>query len=200
MEQTINLKKLERDTAAVIFKSGIVEIGIGQILLVSAFAMYFDDIRYYIDVLFIVPVLFIMLGKKYVVQPRMGVVKLSRRREKRNMRVMIVITILLVLLVLLTIFRASVVVEELIDPRGFITGLIFVICFTTAHVLEFRRMYAYAFIIAGAFYLSEVIREESSLKFDNSVSYFMAGAVLIVIGIVYLIRFLQKYPIPDDRN
>ena len=49
MEQTINLKKLERDTAAAIFKSGIVEIGIGQILLVSALAMYFDDIRYYIE-------------------------------------------------------------------------------------------------------------------------------------------------------
>lgn len=200
MEQTINLKKLERDTAAAIFKSGIVEIGIGQILLVSALAMYFDDIRYYIDILFIVPVLFIILGKKYVVQPRTGIVKLSQRRVKRNMRVMIVITVLLVLLVALTIFRTSVVVEELIDPRGFITGLIFVICFTTAHVLEFRRMYAYAFIIAGAFYFSETIREHPGWKTDNSLSYFIAGAALIVIGIVYLIRFLKKYPIPDDRN
>jgi hypothetical protein len=46
--------------------------------------MIFDDIRYYIDILYIVPVIFIVLARKYVANPRMGVVKLARRRVRKS--------------------------------------------------------------------------------------------------------------------
>ena len=44
MEQKINLKQLEKNTAAGIFQTGLVEIEIGLILIVSSLAMIFDDI------------------------------------------------------------------------------------------------------------------------------------------------------------
>ena len=60
----MNLKKLEKNTAAVIFQTGIVEIGIGLVWIVSSLAMIFDDISYYIDILFVVPIIFIILANQ----------------------------------------------------------------------------------------------------------------------------------------
>ncbi|MBN2610125.1 MAG: transcriptional regulator [Bacteroidales bacterium] len=62
MERKITLKQLEKNTAAVIFQTGIVEIGLGLIWTVSALAMLFDDISYYIDIFFVVPVSFHHFG------------------------------------------------------------------------------------------------------------------------------------------
>jgi hypothetical protein len=44
MEQKMNLKQLEKNTAAAIFQTGLVEIGIGLMWIVSSLAMIFDDI------------------------------------------------------------------------------------------------------------------------------------------------------------
>ena len=84
MEEKINLSQLEKKTAASIFQTGLVEIEIGLILLVSALAMMFDDIRYYLDILYIVPVIFIVLALKYVANPRLGVVNLAKKRSEKS--------------------------------------------------------------------------------------------------------------------
>ena len=99
MEQKMNLKKLEKNTAAVVFQTGIVEIGIGLIWVVSSLAMIFDDISYYIDILFIVPVIFIILGTRYIASPRMGVVKFARKRMRRNTWFIVTVTAFLVIMV-----------------------------------------------------------------------------------------------------
>ena len=125
MEQKINLKQLEKNAAAGIFQTGIIEIGIGLIFMVSALAMIFDDIRYYIDILYIVPVVFIILAKKYIASPRMGVVKFAKRRVRKNRLLMISITTFLVIMVTLTIFGNSNTIAEFINPRWIISGIIF---------------------------------------------------------------------------
>ena len=84
MEQKMNLKQLEKNTAAVIFQTGLVEIGIGLTWIVSTLAMIFDDISYYIDILFVVPIIFIILAIRYIATPRMGIVKFANKRMIRN--------------------------------------------------------------------------------------------------------------------
>ena len=80
MAPITNLKQLEKNTAAGIFQSGLVEIEIGLIFIVSSLAMIFDDIRYYLNILYIVPAIFIILAIKYIAEPRMGVVKFAKKR------------------------------------------------------------------------------------------------------------------------
>ena len=198
MEQKINLKQLEKNSAAGIFQTGIVEIGIGLILMVSFLAMLFDDIRYYIDILFIVPVVFIVLGVKYIANPRMGVVKFARRRVKKSRLMSITITTFLVITVTLTIFGNTNTIAEFINPRWIISGIIFFICIAVAYFQNFDRMYIYAFLLTGAFNLSEEIRENTWFISENGYAYLLASIVLIVIGSVYLIRFLKKYPLPKE--
>lgn len=198
MEQKINLQQLEKNTTSAVFQTGIVEIGIGMVFIVSSLAMIFDDISYYIDILFIVPVVFISLAVKYIANSRMGVVKFTRSRTRKRMLTTIVITTFLVIMVSLTFFGGGNILAEFVNPRWIITGIIFMICISIAHFMSFDRMYFYAFLLAGAFNLSEEIREHPGIISEGGYAYLLASTVLIVIGLVYLIKFLKKYPLPKE--
>lgn len=197
MGQKINLKQLEKKTAAGIFETGIVEIGIGLVFVVSSMAMIFDDISYYIDLFFIVPVVFISLAVKYIANPRMGVVKFARRRVRNSKLLTITITTFLVIMVTLTFIGKTNIAPESINPRWFINGIIFSICVAVAYFKSFDRMYIYAFLITGAFNMSEEIREHNWIISEGGYAYLFTAIVLIVIGCVYLIRFLKKNPLPE---
>ena len=195
MEQKINLKQLEKNTVAGIFQTGLVEIEIGLIFMVSTLAMLFDDIRYYLMALYVVPVIFIMLAVKYIYEPRMGVAKFTKKRVKKRMSMTIIVTIFLVVMVSLKFIGNSLPFADFINPRWIISGIIFSICIAIAHFLTFDRMYFYAFLLTGAFNLSEEIREHPGIISDNAYAYLLAAIVLTVVGSIYLFRFLKKYPI-----
>jgi hypothetical protein len=200
MEQKMNLKQLEKNTAAAIFQTGLVEIGIGLMWIVSSLAMIFDDIRYYIDILFVVPVIFIILAIRYIASPRMGTVKLARKRMRRNMWFMVTVTVFLIIMVIITITGKGHTNGELINGRWIISGIIFFICTAIGYFLYFKRMYLYAFLMVGAFNLSEEIRENPGIISDGAYVYLFFSIVLILIGCVYLIRFLKKYPLPEKAS
>jgi len=199
MEQNIDLKKLEKSTAAVIFQTGALDIMIGLIFLITALAMYYDDIRYYIDILYILPPIFFLIVKKYIIDPRMGVVEFSKRRVKKSMMMMISITLFLVIMVSLIFFGSSNTIGEIMNPRWIITGIIFTICVLVAYFLEFYRMYLYAFVLSGAFNLSEELREHPEIVSNNGIAYIIASIILIVTGLYYLTNFLKKYPLIKDH-
>jgi len=197
MEQKMNLKQLEKNTAAVIFQTGLVEIGIGLTWIVSTLAMIFDDISYYIDILFVVPIIFIILAIRYIATPRMGIVKFAKKRMRRNTWFMVTVTVFLVIMVILTIIGNGHSNAELINGRWIISGIIFFICTTIAYFLNFKRMYLYAFMFVGAFNLSEEIRKNPGIFSDGAYVYLIVSFLLIVIGCIYLISFLKKYPLPE---
>ncbi len=111
---------------------------------------------------------------------------------------MITITIFLVVMISLKFVGNSIVIAEIINPRWIISGIIFSICIAIAYFLTYDRMYIYAFLLAGAFNLSEEIRENPGIISEGGYAYLFASIVLIVIGCVYLLRFLKKYPLPDE--
>ena len=197
MEQKINLKQLEKNTASGIFQTGIIDIGMGMIFVISTLTMIFDDIRYYLDILYIIPVLFIMLTIRYVVQPRMGIVYFTRRRKRKNGFLIATITIFLVIFVAFTFFGNTSTIAEYINPRWIVTGIIFFICIAVAFFLNFYRMYLYAFLLAGAFNWSEEIRENPGIITEGGYAYLFASLILLIIGFVYLLKFLKNYPLAE---
>jgi hypothetical protein len=193
----MNLKQLEKNTAAVIFQTGLVEIAIGLIWIVSSLAMIFDNISYYIDILFVVPLIFIILAIRYIATPRMGMVKLARKRMRRNTWFIVTVTVFLVIMVILTITGNGNPNAVHISGRWIISGIILFICTTIAYFLNFKRMYLYAFLFTGAFNLSEEIRKNPGIISDGAYVYLIVSFLLIVIGCIYLISFLKKYPLPE---
>lgn len=193
----MNLKQLEKNTAAVIFQTGIAEIGIGLVLIVTSLAMIFDNISYYIDILLVVPVIFMIVAMRYIVAPRMGIVKLARNRMRRTTWFIVTVTAFLVIMVVLTVVGNGHSNAKLINGRWIISGIIFFICTAIAYFLNFNRMYIYAFLMVGAFNLSEEIRENPGIISDGAYAYLILSFLLIVIGCIYLISFLKKYPLPE---
>jgi hypothetical protein len=198
MEERINLNQLEKKTAAGVFQTGIVDIGIGLVFIVSSLAMIFDDFRFYIYILFMIPILFLSLAIKYIINPRMGVVKLKRERVRKRRLLVITITTFLVILIALTLFGEVRTLADYSNPRWIISGIIFLICIAVAYFMNFSRMYFYAFLIAGVFNLSEKIRESPGFNFKGGYAYLFVSIVLIIIGSAYLLRFLRKNPLTEE--
>ena len=197
MTEKINLKKLERSSAGSVYKSGVVDIGIGLIFLVVGFAMLFDDYRYYIDAFLIVPVIFIFLMVKHVVTPRMGVVNFKKSRKQQNALLFATVTIFLILMVASTFFATGESGEPFVNPRIIISAIIFSICIVIAYSLSFGRMYFYAFLLTGMFNWSEEIRENSFIFTKGGYAYLVCSIILIVIGSYLFFKFLRDYPKPE---
>ncbi len=196
MEQNINLKQLEKNTVAGIYQTGLVDIELGLIFLVATLAMLFDSLSYYLMVLYIIPFIFIILAVKYIYEPRMGAARFTRQRIQKRMAMSITITAFLVLMLALRFFGNSLFTAEIINPRWIISGIIFAICIAIAYFLSFDRMYFYAFLLTGAFNLSEEIREHPGFFSDGGYAYLLAAVIVTAVGAVYLFKFLKKYPKP----
>jgi len=69
---------------------------------------------------------------------------------------------------------------------GFFIALIFA---GLAYYLDFNRMFFYAAAIGAAI--------TSTMIFDNPISYMIAGFPMVIIGLIYLSRFIKTYPKPD---
>jgi len=198
MDRTFSLQKLEKNSWKALFKSGLFEIAIGLVLVVSSICHIFDDLRYYFMPLYLIPVLFLILTKKNIVMPRMGMVKFSKQRRRKSTLFHIVITAVLLFLVLLTVMSATTYLPEYIAPEIIITSIILLICFAAAYFLDFTRLFLYGIVIAGAFNLNEFLRENPGSLPDGGYAYLVASIVFLITGGIYFFRFLKKYPIPAE--
>ena len=197
MKAEVSLRNLEKKTASLIFTTGLVDIEIALIWIVSSLAMLFDDYRYYIYVLFLVPVAFILLSVRYIVHPRLGKVNFTQNRVKRNRSFYIITTLILVVLVLFTAFGKSDFLSNIINPGYIVAGIMFTICAAIAYFLNFRRMYFYAFLITAGFLVSEHLRS-SLVEFKSGYVYLIVASIILIIGCLYLFRFLKKYPLENS--
>lgn len=200
MEEKINLKHLEKNTAAQTFQTGVIDIEIGLIWIVGSLAMIFDHVSYYLMTLYVIPLIFIILATRYIIHPRLGIVKFQKSRVKRNRTMNIVITVFLIIMVSLTAFGNMKILADFINPRWVITGIILLICIAIAYFLNFNRMYFYAFLFAAAFNISEEVRGGTGIISDTGFPYLIASIILFIIGTYYLVKFLKKYPVPKTND
>jgi len=143
---------------------------------------------------------FFILSKKYLIKPRIGTVKFGRKRKVRKLKIVIILSVNVVVLLILYIFN-------LINPEGSFTlpylleGLLFLtlpLCFV-AYFIQFNRLYFYAVVFGCTFFLADISSVIIPIPFNFLFSYFILGGILIIIGLTYLIRFLRKYPLPQEE-
>ena len=193
MTETINLKKLERKAWTSTFEDGIIDIGLGLILVVTTICQTFDDARFYLYPLFIVPVLFITAAKKYIITPRMGLVKFSRERNRKRYMLYLIMTISIVFLLILTVKGLF---QQLPMTSVIVGAIVFIIPCSIAYFLNFDRMYIYAVLFTLSFALNEITIADTGVIASGAYAWLISGIIMIVIGVVYLVRFLKKYPLP----
>jgi hypothetical protein len=167
-------------------------------LIVASLAMIFDDISYYIDILFVVPVLFIIFAVRYIAFPRMGTFKPMRKRMRRNLWFIVTVTAFLLTMIALRFVGSGHTHDGIVSGRWIISGIIFTVCAGTAYFLNFRRMYLYALLFVAAFNLAEEVRESPGILPDTGYVYLLVSLVPLIIGCIFMISFLKKYPLPEN--
>ena len=177
------------------------DFGIGILLLTFSLAPLIRELfgYVYIPVILLAPAV-IVIGNRYLIAPRVDVVKFSRQRVKKQKRfrsialIALAATFVMVVLTLLGVFP---------DPAG---GVYFIISIGAAvivgmgifaHIRDFPKLFIYGIIIGGGVITAELLYGAVGTPLDSLISFGITGTGLTVYGIFELNRFLKKYPKPD---
>lgn len=212
MTTPIDLKALERKAFRATFQDGLWDIMLGLTFLIISLVSLFEmmglarPFGYLIVFALLIPVWvgFVYL-KKHLTLPRLGVVTFNQDRHKRVRQARIALgVVVLVTLVLLVLTKFG-VYEGLtaIGVSYLLVGALFVVSFSLlAFYLDYPRLYGYGWLLACEYPLSVWLEGQIGQSFPNGST--VIGALITIIGLVTLIRFLRQYPLPpaektDDR-
>ena len=143
---------------------------------------------------------FFMLSKKFLIKPRIGVVKFGRKRKVGKRRTMVVLLINIVILLILFLLKVSDIGGSFSLPF-LLEGYLFLtvpLCFV-AYFLKFSRLYIYGFLLGSGFFLADISSFIIPIPYNFLFTYLMLGGIIVIIGITYLIRFLRKYQLPQEE-
>ena len=202
--EKIDLRQVEKQTYRFTFSDGIYDIAYGSLLIFIAIAPILREMIYlgYIFFMILPAPLIILLGKKFISIPRMGIVKFNYNRSKSKNKLMLLIAILfpltVILVVLTFIGMFNVKVGGYIVPVG--AGLFALLLLSTiAYTLEYPHFYLYAVSIGLGMPLAELMEPIVGGPLDYIISFGTSGTFLCIYGIITLIKFIKKYPIPKEE-
>jgi hypothetical protein len=214
MDTQLNLKELERKAFRSTYQDGLLDLYTGLIVVCMSIFVYRPlpgysllNIVFFIAVMIVAQALF-WVGKKYITLPRMGQVHFGEQRKKRT-RIMVIVMSAMVLvqaiLFALTLLiwanpEWSARIKGLLPERGIMDLL--VASFGSlmvglgmnlvAYFKDFPRGYFMAIMISIAVFLM--------LYLNQPIYPIIIGILIAIPGLVLFVRFLQKYPLPQEEK
>jgi hypothetical protein len=212
MNAQLNLKQIEKKAFRSTYEDGLWDIYIGIVVACMGTLMLGVDSESFPLAIFLlafggiaVGYLIFWGGKKYITLPRMGQVKFgpARQQRKRTLAALVAaIVALQIAIVLLTaagwlfpaigaLLQSWLPGENLERLLVASVGALFVgpAMLLLAYFNDFVRGYYHAALTAlGVFFM---------ILFDQPLILIAAGALIAIPGVALLVRFLQKYPLPQ---
>ncbi|UCC21256.1 MAG: hypothetical protein JSV62_08260 [Promethearchaeota archaeon] len=209
MTENIDLKSLEKKAYKSTFEDGIWDIFLGLLVLNIGlgplFSMFINLPEFWDTLIFsivfcTIAFLIFYLGKKYITVPRIGDVKFGPKRTSKLLKLRIFLSIVFILnVVLFTLPLTGILNYADIQPLliTLILGFgVFTIPFCiVAYFLDFTRLYYYALSIGLGLFLTDLLTPIIGFPFDIIIIFSLLGGIIVIIGLVYFICFLRKYPL-----
>ncbi|MFX1590990.1 MAG: hypothetical protein ACFFC1_22875 [Promethearchaeota archaeon] len=205
----LDIKSLEKKVYRSFFEDGFWDIFIGMLLLGFGltWTRIFFDIFEPLAIMIIsiiwntITFLIYYLGKKFITIPRIGIVKFGQKRKARQkkLKIFLLINVLFGCVVFILTFFGLL---DFLAIGGSLTPLLIgLIAYTfpftiVAYFLEFNRLYIYALMGGFSFFLSDIIYSILGSPLDSILGFGVPGGIIVVIGLVFLIKFLRNYPKP----
>jgi len=201
MTSNTDLEALERKAWRSYFQDGLWDILLGCIVLMFAIAPPLSRIGlgdFWSSAVFVpfwvLVFLLIVLIRKYIIAPRIGVVKFGQTRKKKLFKFNILMFVVLLLGLILGIisFRN-------INAPGWVHSLRFIaivlICSSlAAYFLDFKRLYVYGIIIALSIPIGEWLYVHTGVPHHGyPITFGITAAIMIIIGLILFVRLLRKY-------
>jgi len=200
VSQNAHLKEIERK-ANLYHGDGLIDIAIGFVILLAGIAEIFDWTAFGgIWVVLWLPIM--MSAKKSITVPRMRYIDFTPKAQWKVK--LVIVTIMLAVAVLFTLGLVVFTKNEALPPwltawlreysrmvwPAALVGVGWLIAWATG----VKRLYAYAALAVIAFAGGYWFNLNFPLLFT------VLGAVILLAGMVVLVRFVRKYPIPKDKQ
>ncbi|MFX1571798.1 MAG: hypothetical protein ACFFB0_03540 [Promethearchaeota archaeon] len=212
MPEDIDLTVLEKKVYQRYFEDGIWDLFLGMIIFSLGFAPLFslfinipDPWNYIFPALGvnILALLIFFFGKKYITVPRIGFVKFGPKRKAKQKKLRLFLFIVFIINIILIILPITGISSHIQIEQYILSLLIGFGAFTlpfcvVAYFLDFTRLYYYAFSIGLGFFLTELLASTFGGPFNMSLIFCGIGGIILIIGLIYFIRFLKQNPLPKD--
>ena len=203
MKLNEDLKKLEQKAYRSYFDDGIWDIAWGVWLAGWAVTPFFDFLgisRFFAYSIMFIPALLLILGKKYITVPRIGMVHFSQARRRKKLYIFIAGVAVLIVTLLLYLLASSGNLKESLGAYGRIllplaeAFTIFLIIGTLAFFIDFSRLYIYAAMFAAGIIVTELLYPVIGEPWDALLGFGLFAAAILCYGLIRLVSFLCKYP------
>ena len=207
MSRQISLKDAERKVFRATYNDGLWDIFLGCFFLMFAIAPYLSTSLgdFWSSAVFLpfwaLVYLAIWLIRKYVVTPRIGMVKFGQVRMTRLAKftvVMLVVNILALILGLVATLNFGRVPGQM---TSIIFGMILLMGFSiAAYFLDFNRLYVYGLLVG----LSPLVGEwlwthRYATHHGFPITFGTSAGIMILVGVVVFVRLLRANPIPTEE-
>jgi len=205
MSQNVDLKALEKKAWRSVFQDGLWDIFLGLLLMAFGLSAWLDTLALddgirmgiYIGAE-VLAMLVLFAGKRFITIPRMGRVKFGAERQKRRN----IIRLLLFISVLVGLVMWFLASSGINGEGGILSGKWFfpsiwalnmlMVFGLGAYFLEYERLYVIGFLYAMVIPLNEVIKITAEVSMAMYL-FLVAGLIVVVMGILYLLRFMRDY-------
>jgi hypothetical protein len=208
MSQNISLREAERKVFATAFQDGLWDIFMGCFVLIIAVGPLLSTTAlgdFWSSVVFLpfwaVVYLAIWLIRKFVVTPRIGVVKFGPSRKVKLSRFVTIAVVVNILGLILGILSALIS-----DKPGWVVmtsfGLLVLTIFSVAaYFLDFARLYLYGMFMA----LSPLVGEWLYINARAShhgfpITFGTTAGIIISVGLIKFALLLRDHPIPMEES
>jgi hypothetical protein len=216
MTQTLDMKNAEKQVFRLAtFEDGIWEIYLGSFFILMSFYNVTREILgpAWNAVLFLgcslLLAAFALIAKKYLTQPRIGLVKFGSDTHKK-IKTAYIVTVGLVLATLaVLILSANSLLSrptwEQLPPwfRDFNVDLVFALIIVgffslIAYTTGVTRFYLHGILLGAGNFATTVWLAYNDTQFGWPVA--LAGLIITVIGVSVLTKFLRAYPLPSEET
>jgi hypothetical protein len=208
MSQELSLKQIERKAWLTVFEDGLYDIFLGWLILWLGviFTLSQSSLPDLLETVinlgvYLGSVALLRLGKRAITLPRIGQVKFGQRRRSRLTMAGVITFVLVALtfsLTLLAVVRDHSLLGASLSPLvgPLLLGLFFLVFFgIAAYFLEYKRLYLIAVMFALPEPAMAIFRQFWGINLGFW-AFAVPAAVVIVMGLVILLRFLQEHPAP----
>jgi hypothetical protein len=205
MSQPVDLQEAERQVFRTTFADGLWDVMLGCFVLLFALAPLLSVSLgdFWSSVVFLpfwgLVALAVWLARRYVVAPRLGVVKFGPERKARLLQLNLVMLIVNAAALVLGIVAA---LRSPISGRAvtMVLGLLFLISFSiAAYLLDFRRLYIYGLLIWLSPLAGEWLYTHQGVAHHGfPVTFGITAGIMILTGLAIFARFLHDNPLPGQ--
>jgi len=198
MTEKINLKKIEKKNYMFYHQDGLIDLllGIGILFAILCFAI---EMIWLAGAFVILAVPLYTNVKQKITAPRLGLVKFGQKGQHKTLFILLIIIGNIFLLFFLGLFlnRDNIpqwITENLTTyPSLIIGGIACLLTLLTALISGIKRFYLYGAAILLSFVIGQII------SIELFITSAIIGILFLLIGIIKLIHFILKYPLPKEE-